>query len=205
MNRMVLAVLVSGTVAACSSSPATNDAGVSGDGGASTVTGTVGGKPFTPVDTIALKGVYDPSYPGIVTIVMGNMPNLCALFQQLAGLPGDHAAKANFVDLGFSLGATSSTSTVTAGTYTLNSSPNELDSAGWDTYDAACNAAHSPGASTATVTLTSVGAAYAGTFDMTFADGTRISGSFDAPLCTLDVPDAAGGTPSGDGGTVCLP
>jgi hypothetical protein len=167
--------------------------------------GTVAGKPFTSVDAIALKGVYDPSYPGIVTIVMGNMPNLCALFQQLGGLPGGHATKANFVDVGFTLGQTSSTSTVVTGTYTASSSPNELDSAGWDTYDGACNATHSGGTSSATVTLTSVGAVYAGTFDVTFSDGNRISGSFDAPLCTLDLPDAASGTTNGDGGTTCIP
>jgi hypothetical protein len=136
---------------------------------------------------------------------MGNMPNLCALFQQLAGLPGFHAAKANLVDLGFTLGATSSTSTVGVGTYTPSGSPNELDSAGWDTYDGACNATHSPGTSAATVTLTSVGAVYAGTFDMTFTDGNRISGSFNAPLCTLDISDASSGTTSGDGGTPCIP
>jgi hypothetical protein len=213
MTRIVLAVFLSGAVAACSSSPApaTDDGGTSGDaapvadGGAGTVKGMVGGMPFTPVDTIALKGVYDSSYPGIVTIMMGNMPNLCALFRQLTGLPGGHAAKANLVDLGFTLGDTSPTSTVVVGTYMEGSKPNELDSSGWETYDNACNATHSSGTSAATVTLTSVGAVYAGTFDVTFSDGNRITGSFNAPLCTLDVPDASSGTPSGDGGTVCLP
>lgn len=211
MKRIVLAVLFSDAVAACSgsSAPATDDAGASGDAAAAgddaaTVMGTVAGKPFTPVDTIALKGVYDPSYPGIVTIVMGNMPNLCALFQQLAGLPGSHAAKANLVELGFTLGDTTSTSTVVVGTYTPSSSPNLLDSAGWDSYDGTCSATHSGGTSSATVTLNSVGAVYAGTFDMTFTDGNRISGSFSAPLCSIPLPDAGSGT-SGDGGTVCLP
>lgn len=128
MSRIVAVTILGATLAACgspSSPPATG-----GDGGGAFM-GTVAGKPFTPVDAIALKGVYDPAYPGIVTVVLGNMPNLCALFQQLEGLPGDHAAKANFVDVGFTLGQTSSTSTVGTGTYTASGNPNELDSAGW--------------------------------------------------------------------------
>jgi hypothetical protein len=166
----------------------------------------VNGQRFNPIDAIALKGVYDALYPGIVTIVLGNTPNLCALFQEMVGLPGSAVAKANFADLGFTLGATTSTSTVGVGTYTTGGDPNELDSAGWDASDGACHPTHAPGVSSmATVTLTSVGAVYAGTFDLMYTDGSGNTGSFSAPLCTLDVPDASETTTSPEGGTVCLP
>lgn len=183
--------------------------GSSGDGGGggggagtATVNGTLGGRTFTPADAIALKGVYDSSYPGIVIIYMSSVPNMCALYQQLANTGSSSPAKANLFDLGFTLGATDATSVVVPGTYgTGGPAANELDNAGWDSYDASCNVTHSPGTSSASVTLTSAGPTYVGTFDVTFIGGDHATGSFDAPLCDLTLPDAG----AADAGAVCLP
>jgi len=206
---LISALLLIG-VGACSAgtTPVSNDAGAQEGGpsvtGSATVNGTLGGQTLHAVDAVALKGAYDSSYPGIVTIFIANVPDLCSLLKQTAAVGASNTAKANLFDIGFTLGATEATSTVVAGTYTPSSQPNELDTAGWDSYDATCKVTHDPGYSAATVTLTSVGAVYAGTFDMAFNGGDHVTGSFSAPLC--DVSSAASAGDAGkDAGPVCLP
>ncbi len=173
--------------AATSDAPSA-DAGASGTG---TVTGTINGKPVDVQSVVALKGVYDSSYPGIVTIMMANVPNMCGVAQEIVA--GNH--KANLFLFGFALGETTADSVVTVGSYGQGQS-GEIDSAGWDSYDATCtdtNASIQSG----TVTLTSVDP-YIGTFDLTFANNDHVTGSFNAPLCSVS-------TDAGTGNGQCLP
>jgi hypothetical protein len=195
LRHLASALLLGGVAAACSSSstPVTS--------GANAVNGTLGGHTLVAVDAIALKGVYDASYPGIVTIYVGNVPNLCSLFQQMASSP--HTQKANLLEFGFTLGQTVATSIVVDGTYGGSNTANELDATGWEYYDASCNATQSPGFSAATVTLTSAGPTFVGTFDVTFSGGDHVTGNFTAPLCDLGSAEAGAGT--ADAGSVCLP
>lgn len=171
--------------------------------GSATVTGTLGGQTLAPLDAVALKGTYDPSYPGIVSIFFANVSGLCALYNQELNYSGG-ALKANSFDLGFTLGDTTATSVVATGMYTLTAHPDFIDNVGWDSYDGACNATHGPSATAATVNLTSVGDVYAGTYDITFTGGDHVTGTFTAPLCTI-VPPASQDAGAADGGTACLP
>jgi len=183
---------------ACSTTPTGSPSNTSGS---VTFHGTVGGKTVAFVDAVALKGVYDSAYPGIVTIFFTNQPNFCATAKTMIA---SGASKANLIDFGFALGATNATSVVTVGTYTPSGSPTELDTFGWDSYDATCKHTTDTGWASNTVTLTSVGLVYAGTFDGTSNTGEHVSGSFNAPLCDLSGVDRdAGG--SADGGVACLP
>jgi hypothetical protein len=205
MRFLISSFAAAVALAACSPSSgdgqdAAADTNASGGDGGTVVIGTVGGHPVVATDAVAMKGVYDSSYPGIVTVFIGNQAGLCPLFNQLATY--SKASKANLFEFGFTLGATNSTSTVVVGTYTTNGNPNELDSIGWDSYDGTCNVTHDSGFSAATVTLTSVGDVYAGTFDVTLNGGDHLTGSFSAPLCKLTADAGSGG---GDGGAVCLP
>jgi hypothetical protein len=55
--------------------------------------------------------------------------------------------------------------------------------------DAACHTLSPPGvvqASSGTVTFTSVGSRYAGSFDLFFGFGEHVTGTFDAPDCPAD-------------------
>jgi len=193
-------------VVACSPAPSPNDAGSdasgdsnvapdSGGSGTATITGTLDGKTIDAQGAVALKGVYDSSYPGIVTIMIGNMPDMCPIAQEIVA----GSNKANLFLLGFTLGQTTATSTVGVGTYGGSDTTNELDAAGWDSYDATCTQTQDPGYTTALVTLTSVDP-YIGTFDVSFSNGDHVTGSFNAPLC-----DTSSDGGEGDGGAQCVP
>jgi hypothetical protein len=63
--------------------------------------------------------------------------------------------------------------------------------------DSVCAAslANTVRASTGTITLTAVGNRYTGSYDLTFDFGDRITGTFDAPVCTgIDPLQAGQGT-----------
>jgi hypothetical protein len=55
--------------------------------------------------------------------------------------------------------------------------------------DASCNVLSPPGvvqASSGTVTFTSVGSRYAGSFELSFGFGEHVTGTFDAPVCPVN-------------------
>lgn len=214
MTALAMALVV---VGACSSSSTatgsspnidggglggSTDAGVSGAqaGGSATVNGTVGGTSFDAMDAVALKGVYGSGETGIVEIIVGDHAHLCETYKQLTPQPG--AKKAGLSTFGFALGEPAPGSIVPVGTYTPAASPTELDNVGWERDDSTCHSSVSGGADLETVTLTAVGETFVGTFDITFQNGEHVTGSFTAPLCTVNRPDA--GTTTPEGGT-CLP
>jgi hypothetical protein len=142
---------------------------------------------------VALKGVYDPSYPGLVSVVIVNHVLSCGV---AAGPFGSGDIFQNMVVVAFTLGATDGATVVTPGTYTAGSL-----TGGCEAHDAQCK--ELPGGSEntgGTVTLTSAGpTVYAGTFTFECTCGTY-TGSFEAPLCAT--PDAGS---AGDAGMACLP
>ena len=76
-----------------------------------------------------------------------------------------------------------------AGTYFVGSPALESAVALFVANDAACHTLAPPGvvqASSGTVTFTSVGSRYAGSFDLFFGFGEHVTGAFDAPTCPAD-------------------
>ena len=165
------------------------------------MSGSLGGRTMSPAYATAVTGLGQPGNHQIL-IVIGNRPDLCALMQAYVEDPTTRHA--NLFEIGLLLGVANSPATVTAGTYTATGNPNEL-TAGYDSYDGVCSdSGQVAGAGPQSVTLTSVGASYVGTFDVPFPTGT-MTGSFDAPLCVLVPPGDAGTTTSTDGGFTCVP
>jgi hypothetical protein len=182
------------SLAACGgsvSSPGGRDSGTEiPDSSATGTTATATGCPaLSSPQALAAKGVYDTSYPGLVTIVIVNHAITCTdvfvdddLFQ-------------NMVTVGFTLGATDSATVVTPGTYTGGSLTGACSA-----YGAMCQALDGGSENTGgTVTLTSAGPTYAGTYTFDCECGSY-SGSFEAPLCAV-----SGAGPSGDAGAACMP
>jgi len=76
-----------------------------------------------------------------------------------------------------------------AGTYFVGALAIENAVALFVASDAACQTLSPPGvvqASSGTVTFTSVGSRYAGSFDLFFGFGEHVTGTFDAPVCPAD-------------------
>jgi hypothetical protein len=164
----------------------TPDAPSADGGGGNTVNGTLGGKTLDAKGAVAMKGIYDSSYPGIVTILVGNMPDMCGVAQETVS--GN--IKANLLTVGFTLGDTTATSVVNVGSYGTGQS-GLIQGAGWDAYSATCYGTHAAYMD-GVVTLTSVDP-YIGTFDLSFANGDHATGSFNAPLCAVSKDAGAGG------------
>jgi len=77
----------------------------------------------------------------------------------------------------------------TAGTYSVGALVIDHAVGLFAATDASCNVLSPPGvvqASSGTVTFTSVGSRYAGSFDLTFGFGEHVTGTFDAPVCSAD-------------------
>jgi len=206
MGRMNMTFSCSATLlliglTACSSSTSTGGTGGSAAAGSATVTGTLSGRTLSPAHAVALKGVDDSSYPNQISVFIANQADPCALVQSLAGDP--NAQKANLLDLILVLGETDANGpAVTPGTYTPSTMPDEL-TAGYTSLDANCQGPQTE-ETAGSVTVTAAGASYVGTFDLTFG-ADHVTGSFDAPLCALNLDGGAGGSGAGDGGTVCQP
>lgn len=174
-----------------------------GGGGASAPSATVNGKiadrTLSPAYAIAAQGIDDPAYPNQISIILSNVEDLCGFLKEAADTPG--LTKANLLDLALVLGATSATgSPVVAGTYSPNDNPGDdayALTAGYNSLDANCMG-NTGEATTGSVTLTSIGAVYSGTFDLMFGTD-HVTGTFDAPFCEVG-PIVGGGS-----GMVCQP
>jgi hypothetical protein len=169
------------------------------------VSGTLMGRSVSPAYATAAKGIYDQEYPNQVTVFIASSSNPCGMLQQLVTNP--NVERANLLAIALVLGATDASAVVTPGTYTANGNPDEL-SASYSSYDAQCNMTGSE-ATAESVTLTSAGSSYEGTFDLTFGPD-HVTGSFVAPLCDVTVPtvDAQTGdamTATFDASVVCEP
>jgi hypothetical protein len=165
-----------------------------------TVSGTVSGVTLTPMSAAAFLGLADASYPNQATIVIANVPDICAVIRSLFAHPSQLAA--NLDQLLFTLGETSATAgPVTVGTYTPTSTPDEL-TAQFESFDATCQPTGDAGVggveqTSGQVVLCTAGPTYSGTFDLIFG-ADHITGTFSAPLC--EVAADAGAPPLGDGG-----
>lgn len=186
------AVVIASLATACSSQQPAQASG------SATVHGSLGGRTMDVAYAVATR-IGDPNGHQMI-VVIGNDPQMCAILQTDFNDPT--VRQAGLFQIGLVLGRAGATAVVGPGTYTETGNPNELVAA-YGSYDAACVASGSTAMTgTETVTLTSVGAAYVGTFDVTFPGG-EVSGSFDAPLCDLTPTDGdASVTP--DGGVTCV-
>jgi hypothetical protein len=193
-------LLLSTLLAACSSS---SSSGGSGGGGNTTststgsgpadavVTGTILGRSLSPAYAVAVKGIEDPAYPNEESIIIADTGDLCSFVQNASAVH-----KANLLDLVLVLGETEATGpAVTPGTYTPSTMPDEL-TASYDSFDANCMdmSGEQTGGS---VTITSVGDSFKGTFDVTFGSD-HVTGSFTAPVCVVNLDGGMG-----VGGAVC--
>lgn len=174
-----------------------HEASASADGastsGSASISGTESCQSLTGAHAVAIKGVYDPSYPGLVSIFIVNHEISCPDGLEVFG---GGAAYPDEVIVGFTVGATDASTVVVPGTYTGGSL-----TGGCAAFDAQCTQLPGGGENTGgTVTLTSAGPTYTGTFTIDCPCGSY-SGSFEAPQCSAPDADAGG---SGDGGTVCL-
>ncbi len=158
----------------------TKDTGVAGCPTATVVTGTIGGQPLSPAYAIAIKGAADPSYPNQIVVFLSTRSDICSSFQTKG--PGDIA---NLRAMTFVLGATDpAAGPVTPGTYTQMNTVDEM-TAQYDSYDATCNDT-SPAWNGGSVVVCAAGTSFTGTFDQTFGTD-HLTGSFDAPLCDLNL------------------
>jgi len=150
----------------------------SNDGGA-TVSGTIDGSAFLPLDAIAVVG------QGGAQIIVTSTPNACADVQ-------NNVQRANSRVIGILLNdADAGSQPLSAGVYTTSygapNPPAREASFEVDSLDAQCNVTPVPppdGTGDGTVTVTSVnGATLAGTFDVILEDGTHVTGSFEPVAC----------------------
>jgi hypothetical protein len=83
------------------------------------------------------------------------------------------------------LGASAVGSTVPLGQYVIGATPTTTAAAGFTAQDATCNPTSDEQATSGTITMTQVSTTtVAGSFDVTFANGDHLTGTFSAPVCT---------------------
>jgi hypothetical protein len=141
------------------------------------VSGTAGGAPLAVTDEVAFVGTgmengVTQAYAGVF---ITNVAGTCGILQRGANPP-------SLQMLQIAVGAPGST--VTAGSYALGSSTTSTASALFQAEDATCTPTTNEQASSGTITLSSVdGSTVKGSFDLTFANGDHLTGSFSAPVC----------------------
>ena len=155
-------------------------------GGSSTVNGTVAGGQKVPTnDAIGVVSTQTQTVgtstvtTALVGVAITNKANVCEIAQA-------HHVPANATIL--SLSVTKPGNAIAPGTYTLGSNglSNTFVGAEYTQYGASCATSHDELGATGTITLTTVSAsAVQGTFDVTMANGDHLTGSFDAPVCSL--------------------
>lgn len=216
MHRFIGVFGLVGLVA-CSSPTASSSSTGSGSGGSAggssssgsggsagapsaTVDGAVAGYTLSPAYAVAAANVADPGSPSQITVLISTFDDYCSVLQASVA---NHVTteKANVLELALVLGeAGGDAGAVTPGTYTASGGPDQLQGV-FHVWDANCMS----GADMLTggsVTLTTAGAVYSGTFDLMFGAGP-VTGTFAAPLCDTSM-SGDGGT-TGDGGVVCEP
>jgi hypothetical protein len=152
--------------------------------GTATLTGTVRGKSFTPGDaTAAVISFTVNGRPGkAAAIALTSATGLCSTLTA-----GKEPRSTQYLVLTpFNLQPDFSPTTPTApGAYQVGALTLQNGAALFSATDAACQVtlANTVRASTGTITLTTVGSRYTGSYDLTFEFGDRITGTFDAPVC----------------------
>jgi hypothetical protein len=149
-----------------------------------TATGTIGGKPFTVGSAFAFAGGTKDANtgPAIGIMISSGAQLSCSSFQST----GD-SFTANFTGLEFF--AVNNGNAVTPGTYKVGQSGSQDVIGQSEINDASCTSTGG-GLTAGTLTITSLSAAsVSGSYDLTISylpSGTdHVSGTFDAPLCTL--------------------
>jgi hypothetical protein len=174
------------TLAACTSTE------VGPGGGSATITGTVQGE--TPVlgDEVGVVGTQVQSggvHLAYVAVSITNKPGTCSLLQQ-----GANVANTAGLSLVVVAGAAGSTPTIASGQYLITAEPSVdaatsttmVANATYETSDGACNGT-STKATSGFITLSEVTSAMvSGRYDVTFATGDHLSGTFTAPICSVD-------------------
>lgn len=200
MRKVLLLVPVFVFVAACGSD--------SKSGGP--LSGTVGGRSFSPVEVSAIaagSGATPCSVPlGGTTLDVG-VKALALEVTSYAGACGDFASSQctfhmNAQSVTVLLAKLSLTGTEPAlgpGTYTVTASPTTVtpDGTGLLTVayaqalatDASCTGTPSPSVQGGTLRLDQVTGPITGRVSLTFQDGSSLEGDFSAPLCTGSSPD----------------
>ncbi len=171
-----------------------SDVTTGADGGPATITGTVNGKSFVPLDAY----IYDESYdfPGAVVraVKLTSYANGCTV--QKAN--DAHVANSTYLKMYFGKKNSTTAPTITPGTYAIGMSAPDgngtviTGGAQLKSFDNVCL----PGitmATAGTLTLTTYTATDAtGSFDLTFGSD-KLTGTFGASLCDITPPAAAGG------------
>jgi hypothetical protein len=163
------------------------------DGGPATITGTVNGKSFVPVDAY----IYDESYdfPGAVVraVKMTSYANGCTVQKA----DDAHVANSTYLKLYFGKKNSTTMPTVTPGTYAIGMSMPDangdvvIGGAQLKSFDGTCLPTVST-ATAGTLTLTTYTMSGAtGSFDLTFGSD-RLTGSFGASACDITPPAGAG-------------
>jgi hypothetical protein len=159
--------------------------------GAATLDGTMNGQTFAPVNAVSF-------FDGFAVVVyLSSLPDACGIVQRQAS----SMFTPSLTDVTFAFDVGSPQSAVVVGTYSEVTDGNPTTSVveiQTDVWSSTC--AHTiseMGGSPSTATLTSVGASYIGSFDVTFTSGDHVTGAFNAPFCDVTIPDAGA-----DGGVV---
>jgi hypothetical protein len=188
MRRALLSVLVSALVA-CGGSD-------DGDVRPTGPLGATGPSAVTPVDSLSFGAegvcVSGTTSVGIsaVTVFTADASNLCTMMLANQSKAGSRAIMLMIVR-----GAVNTPPGVPPGRYTITQDPTgttvvTLAAAAIDRLDASC-AGSTVDATSGTVWLDSTsGGRITGAVDATLADGTHLSGTFDAPGCAVSLPIA---------------
>jgi hypothetical protein len=147
------------------------------------------------MDVIAVKGLDDPNRPDQLSVVFSSKPDLCnTLVEARSGPP---AAIASLSLLIVVLTPSDQSGAVAPGTYSFG---NETLDGMYETFDSNCQVVAPNTTITAgTAQVTGIDSSVRGSFDVMFG-ADDVTGTFDAPLCAVPVPDAG----EGEGGTRCL-
>jgi hypothetical protein len=174
---MGLPATLAAALAACSSSGAKSGPSI-------TVNGTYGGQPIPTTDAMAV--LRTDTVNGVTSASAGidvtNYPAACAVAQR-----GGNPASSTTLDIGVA----ASGSTVPPGTYLVRGTPTQNAIVLYLVTDATCAETTAAIAIDGHVHITAAsGGTVAGDFDVTFATGEHLTGSFSAPVCSGLDPNA---------------
>ncbi len=213
MRKLVLVVSV--FLAACG--------GGGGGGGGSGLSGTVGGKSFTPVEVKAITAGTGTTACNVDNLVVGvkalalevtSYPNACADFA--SSTCQLHMGAQSVTVLVAKVNPFGTEPALPAGTYVINKSPTTTISDGNGMLNVGYAVALGTNAtcmgspsvpSSGTIRLDSVGDPVKGHVSVSFEDGSKLEGDFSAPVCAGVSPDICQLAQSGSicTGAACVP
>jgi hypothetical protein len=154
------------------------------------VSGDAGGQSFVVKDAL---GIYDTARE-VSGAFITNFPESCTLLQSgMRAPPSTQLLAIELIANGLGMAPG-------PGTYTLGKTQNVAIVVSYVASDANCNETTNEQATAGSVTLDSVGATVTGTFDLAFANGDRLSGQFDTPVCNIDITNLGANAGACDGG-----